>query len=319
MSTKLKAGTSTSGAVLDADATGILELQTGSTPTTAVYVDASQNVGVGTSSPPVVSTGKTVQISASGRPRLYTTTTGSNAVNTFFGSSDDLACGQIDVATNHPLVIYTNDTERMRIASNGNVGVGVSAPSANATPSIEVGYVGSGINGDASTNCNIMANLVNSSGGWKYAATGKSSLFQVGAGAGRIETYTVTSSGTAGNAVSFTTGPYVANGGTSWTSASDERLKTITGEISDALNKVSQLRAAEYTWKADAENKPQVGLIAQDVQKVLPEVISASTYIMGDSTEYLGVNYDQVVPLLVAAIKELNAKITALEAQLGAK
>lgn len=43
MSTKLKAGTATSGAVIDADTTGILELQSGSTPTTAITVDASQN------------------------------------------------------------------------------------------------------------------------------------------------------------------------------------------------------------------------------------------------------------------------------------
>jgi len=43
MSTKLKAGTSTSGAVIDADTTGILELQSGSTPTTAITIDASQN------------------------------------------------------------------------------------------------------------------------------------------------------------------------------------------------------------------------------------------------------------------------------------
>ena len=48
MSTKLKAGTATSGAVIDADTTGILEIQTGSTPTTAVTIDASQNVGIGT-------------------------------------------------------------------------------------------------------------------------------------------------------------------------------------------------------------------------------------------------------------------------------
>ena len=51
MSTKLKAGTASSGAVIDADTSGILELQTGSTPTTAITVDASQNVGIGSSSP----------------------------------------------------------------------------------------------------------------------------------------------------------------------------------------------------------------------------------------------------------------------------
>jgi hypothetical protein len=58
MSTKLKAGTTTSGAVIDADTTGILELQSGSTPTTAVTVDTSQNATfVGTVSAKNGSTG----------------------------------------------------------------------------------------------------------------------------------------------------------------------------------------------------------------------------------------------------------------------
>ena len=54
-------------------------------------------------------------------------------------------------------------------------------------------------------------------------------------------------------------------------------------------------------------------MIAQDVQKVLPQAIGE------DDKGYLGVRYTEVIPLLVAAIKELNAKVTALEAQLGAK
>jgi hypothetical protein len=51
MATTLNAGTSTSGAAISADTTGILSLQSGSTPTTAVTIDTSQNVGIGTASP----------------------------------------------------------------------------------------------------------------------------------------------------------------------------------------------------------------------------------------------------------------------------
>ena len=109
-------------------------------------------------------------------------------------------------------------------------------------------------------------------------------------------------------------GVYLPSGNTAWVSTSDERLKNITGEITDAINKVSQLRAAEFTWKSDESNKPQVGLIAQDVQTVLPEAISEN------DKEFLGVSYTDVIPLLVASIKEqqtiindLKARITALE------
>jgi hypothetical protein len=113
-------------------------------------------------------------------------------------------------------------------------------------------------------------------------------------------------------------GVYLPSGNTAWVSTSDETLKNITGEITDAINKVSQLRAAEFTWKNDESNKPQVGLIAQDVQKVLPQVISEN------DKGILGVSYTEVIPLLVASIKELKAiidtqqtQITALNAKVG--
>ena len=101
-------------------------------------------------------------------------------------------------------------------------------------------------------------------------------------------------------------GVYLGYSASSWTGVSDERLKNITAEISDGLNKVNQLRAVEFTWKRDETNESQVGLIAQDVQAVLPQAI-------GENDGYLGVRYTEVIPLLVAAIKELNAKVTALE------
>ena len=60
-----------------------------------------------------------------------------------------------------------------------------------------------------------------------------------------------------------------------------------------------------------------VGVIAQDVQAVLPEAVTTST-LKGDetNTEYLGVAYTEVVPLLVAAIKELKAEVDSLKSQL---
>lgn len=108
------------------------------------------------------------------------------------------------------------------------------------------------------------------------------------------------------------TGLYLTNGGTSWTSTSDERLKDIIEPITDAANKVSTLRAVIGKYKTDAEGKRRSFLIAQDVQAVLPEAVDAT------NPDELGVQYTDVIPLLVAAIKELKAELDTAKAQIAA-
>jgi len=88
---------------------------------------------------------------------------------------------------------------------------------------------------------------------------------------------------------------------------SDERLKENLVPITDATNKVSQLRAVIGNYISDESKKARPFLIAQDVQAVLPEAVSVNT----DELETLGVSYTDVIPLLVASIKELNAKVEA--------
>lgn len=102
-------------------------------------------------------------------------------------------------------------------------------------------------------------------------------------------------------------GVYMTYGATSWTSTSDIRKKNITGKIENALEKVNSLTAARFTWKSDKDQKPQVGLIAQEMQQVLPEVVTDD----GEGT--LGIRYTETVPLLVAAIQELSARLSVLE------
>jgi hypothetical protein len=104
-------------------------------------------------------------------------------------------------------------------------------------------------------------------------------------------------------------GVYLTYGATSWTSTSDINEKNVTGRIEDGLAKVNTLTPARFTWKSDEANTPQVGLIAQEVQAVLPEVVADN----GDGV--LGVRYVEVIPLLVAAIQELSARVEALEGQ----
>lgn len=113
-------------------------------------------------------------------------------------------------------------------------------------------------------------------------------------------------------------GVILQNGSTAWASMSDERLKNITGTLENGLDKILSLRPVHFTWKKDKKNKSCVGLIAQEVQKVLPEVVDDEPD--PNNPEYssvLTVRYTEVVPLLVAAIKDLNAKVEALKAEVS--
>jgi len=106
-------------------------------------------------------------------------------------------------------------------------------------------------------------------------------------------------------------------GNTSWGSSSDIRLKNVTGGFTNALSDIAQLEPIRFTWKNDNSNKPCVGLSAQSVQKVLPEVIDEEATVDGDETKYLSVRYTEIIPLLVASIKELKAEVDSLKQQLG--
>jgi hypothetical protein len=95
---------------------------------------------------------------------------------------------------------------------------------------------------------------------------------------------------------------------------SDNRFKTNIENIPDALAKVSQLNGVTYNWNELAnkvENKDitirEVGIIAQQVNDVLPEVVSVR------DNGYMAVRYEKLVPLLIEAIKELQAKVEELE------
>ena len=113
---------------------------------------------------------------------------------------------------------------------------------------------------------------------------------------------------------SQTNGVSLAASGTSWGSFSDERLKTDLVPIEDAAYKITQLRAVIGRYKTDSEEKRRPFLIAQDVQKVLPEAV----YQNSEDDDTLSLAYTEVVPLLVAAVKEQQEIIEKLEARLAA-
>ena len=94
------------------------------------------------------------------------------------------------------------------------------------------------------------------------------------------------------------------------TAFSDSRLKTDLQKIENALDKVDQLTGYTFNRNDTDSNKRSTGLIAQDVQKVLPEAV-----IEGD--EYLSLAYGNLVGLLVEAIKELKDQVEEIKAKLA--
>jgi len=98
---------------------------------------------------------------------------------------------------------------------------------------------------------------------------------------------------------------------------SDDRLKTRLGNVENALDKVATLDAFYYEANEVAQRlgyEPirEVGISAQQVQAVMPEVVAPAPI----DDKYLTVRYERLVPLLIGAIKELKAEIDMLK---GAK
>jgi hypothetical protein len=116
---------------------------------------------------------------------------------------------------------------------------------------------------------------------------------------------------------------------------SDDRLKTKTGTITDALGKVASLEGFTYVENETARSvgyandRQQVGVSAQAVQAVLPEAVHLAPFdydVAEDGTiksksgeDYLTVDYSRIVPLLIEAIKELTNKVETLEANIRSK
>jgi hypothetical protein len=106
---------------------------------------------------------------------------------------------------------------------------------------------------------------------------------------------------------------------------SDGRLKNIISNIDNPLDKLCQLNGVLYTQNKLAETfgynnyEVQVGVIAQDVQQVQPEAVKPAPFDIdtdGSSKSgenYLTVQYEKLVPLLIEAVKELRAEVNELK------
>jgi len=278
-STTLASLTSVGSNLLTSAASTALTLQ--SAGTTAVTIDTSQNVGIGTSSP-------TQKLTVSGA--IQATNNSSNFDQT--GAQFDYVsgAGRISsyISTGSNLQFLTNpnggaSAERMRINSSGNLGIGTTSP---ATKLDVVGTIQS----TASADTDVGFNLV------KVSAT-------VTAGTNKFIQFLTNNGGAS-------TGFIASNGANNagFFAGSDRRIKTDIQNVSDGVEKVMQLKPRKFKFKEN--NEQSHGFIAQELDKVFPECVYKPNDGLGEEVpkgqEPWAVNFDKLVPYLTAAIQELK-------------
>jgi Chaperone of endosialidase len=111
---------------------------------------------------------------------------------------------------------------------------------------------------------------------------------------------------------SETVGVYMTTTASGWTNLSDERYKENYVELTGALQSIKNIRAGSFSWVADPTLPRDVGLMAQDLIQIMPEVVDTS------NTEKYGIRYSAVIPYLVKALQEANSLIEDLQARITA-
>ena len=110
---------------------------------------------------------------------------------------------------------------------------------------------------------------------------------------------------------SFFSGSVEVSGDVTAFSTSDERLKDNVTPIGSAIDKINQIGGYEFDWNNSSEHSGHdVGVIAQEIEKVLPEVV------VDRDTGYKAVRYEKIVALLIQAIKEQQLQIDELKSKI---
>ena len=94
--------------------------------------------------------------------------------------------------------------------------------------------------------------------------------------------------------------------------ASDKRLKENIEELPYGIEEILQLKPVTYNWKRYPENGRHIGLIAQEVKDVLPELVETGN----SEQQYLHLDYTNIIPVLINGLKELKAENDELKARI---
>lgn len=245
-------------------------------------IDADGDVGIGTASPGFI---LDVQGATAAKSTINVLRTGSSGVGAQLLSTGALA--GVAATAAGPLALYTSDLERLYITAAGNVGIGTNTPAdqlhlSSAAPNFRLT--------DTDTGGYTQLSAANSTGSFGiYVDQGNtvaSSIFLLyidGAEKMRVDA----------------SGNLTATGNV--TAYSDARLKSDIRTISGALDLVQNMRGVFFR----KDGATGVGVIAQEMEQVLPEVV-----VEGD---YKSVAYGNLVGVLIEAIKELRSEVYALK------
>ena len=285
MASSISAGTTSATALVHtADTSGALELKTNN-GTTAVTIDTSQNVGIGTTSPSVKfqvdhSSDVAAIKGSGGGVTLGLSNSSANDVLQRMTNNSNNFWDIRNVSSSSNFVVGYNGNDRMTFDTSGNVMVGTG--SLNGTNGFSVA---------PSTSPYVTLNKTASGGFDAFKFQHNSS------GVGSI-TYTNT-------AVAFNT-------------SSDYRLKEDIAPITGALAKVAALKPITYKWKLDGSNSD--GFIAHELAEVCPQAVHGEkdAVDVDGNPVYQGIDTSFLVATLTAAIQEQQALITSLTARIAA-
>lgn len=256
--------------------------------------------------------------------------------STWTGNTSIVTLGTVATGTWNATTIATNRGGTGLTSFTSGGAVYATSTSALTTGTLPIASGGTGITSTPSSGTLLIGT---SGGGYSSATlTGTANRVSVTNGSGSITLSTPQDIATSSNVQFGSIGIGTAASGsageiraTSQITSyySDERLKENIELISDALNKVMTLRGVTYNANELAESfgyhdkQKQVGVLAADVQKVLPEAvkpapfdiirIDENTEISRSGENYMTVQYEKIVPLLIEAIKELNKEVMKLK------
>jgi hypothetical protein len=266
------------------DASGVLELQTAGT--TRQYIDANGNVGIGTSSP---SAKLHISGSSANNSNIRLTNTFTNGrsweINPYSSGVSDEPFTIRDV---------TAGADRITIDSSGRVGIGTSSPTSQISVFRNSGttpvslFENTTTSGNVAGTLNVLASNGNNASSYHFAGLTQSVSFWY----------------------------LLGNGTSTWTS--DERKKKNIETTRDGyIDDLCKLRVVKYNWKIDEDGKPkELGLIAQEVEEVFPNLIQDALDSDVDGIKYKTIKGSVLPYMLLKAIQEQQAIITDLKARI---
>ena len=307
---------------------------------TAITIDSSQNVGIGTTpstalhvkgADPVL----TIQDNAGTLAQVeWVDSSGNTMMNMRSGGTDFVT--DLEAGGNY---IYRNaGSEQFRITSAGSVCVGDEDPDHNGPrsalyvcsednntgvsdntniPDIFVGASSTAGGGGAGGEIRFGSRVYGTSGfaAFKGFITDGTANYNLGHLDLNMRANNTSASMTRRFRFEYD-GDFHADGDVVAYSAtvSDASLKDDVETIDSALDKVSSLRGVTYTWnKGSREGKRDLGVIAQEVEAVLPEIVREKEMPLLDGETYKTVDYEKLTAVLIEAVKELKAEVEALK------